>query len=302
MFPVPYAEDLTGAIPHISEPIDPRVLFSLHRIDRFIIWCNPEENRGIMSRLLILIFAATLSGQEQEQIRNPRTSPADVAAGAKTFRSHCSACHGLNGEGGRGPNLARGQFYDGSSDSDLLNNISNGIPGTEMPGLFYSPDRVWQVVAFIRSLNAGADAKPSGDPARGAALFRSRSCTQCHRVSGEGGRLGPDLTSIGQTRSPEHLRQSIVDPNADVSPRYWLVTCRDGAGKEYQGFLMNEDTYTVQFIDMHEELHSFAKADLTDYRVQKISKMPSYKNAFTEEQLQDLVAYLASLRPQRSSR
>jgi mono/diheme cytochrome c family protein len=106
-----------------------------------------------MRMLPILVLITMISGRVQEEVRNPRTSPDDVAAGARTFRQHCSACHGLNGEGGRGPNLANGQFYHGSSDLDLLNNISDGIPGTEMPSLFYSPDRVWQVVAYIRSLN-----------------------------------------------------------------------------------------------------------------------------------------------------
>src|SRR5580704_4723477 len=162
----------------------------------------------------LLLFGLVFAAQPADMQRNPHTSPADVAAGAKTFRQHCSPCHGLNGEGGRGPNLASGQFYHGSSDLDLLNNISDGIPGTEMPSLFYSPDRVWQVVAFIRSLNVGATA-PAGDATRGAALFRSQGCPQCHRIHGEGGRLGPDLTYIGQLRSAGHLRQSVIDPNAD---------------------------------------------------------------------------------------
>jgi putative heme-binding domain-containing protein len=248
-------------------------------------------------QVLFAICAVALAAQEPEQAVNPRTSPEDIAAGAKTFHSHCSPCHGLRGEGGLGPNLANGRFYHGSSDLDLLNNISNGIPGTPMPGLFYSPDRVWQIVAFIRSLNAASTAMSAGDPNRGAELFKSKACVRCHRVNGEGGRLGPDLTHAGQTRSPEFLRQSIVDPNADVQPRYWVVRCRDGSGSEYEGFLMNEDTYTVQFIDIQERLHSFPKAELKEYRVEKTSKMPSsYKLTLSDEQIQDLVAYLSSLR------
>jgi cytochrome c oxidase cbb3-type subunit 3 len=253
-----------------------------------------------MSLLPFVFLATVLSGRAQTQVRNPRSSPADVAAGAKTFRQHCSVCHGLHGEGGRGPNLASGQFYHGSSDLDLLNNISDGIPGTEMPSLFYSPDRVWQVIAYIRSLNAAA-ALPTGDPARGAELFRSRGCPRCHRINGVGGRLGPDLTFIAQIRSLPHLRQSVIDPNADVRPPYWVVTCVDSSGKQYEGFLMNEDTYTVQFLDMHEHLRSFIKAELKDYRVEQVSKMPSYRNAFSDEELNDLVAYLGSLRRPRGS-
>lgn len=247
-------------------------------------------------RFILFLLASTLVAQEAEPARNPRTSRADIAAGASTFRSHCSPCHGLNGEGGLGPNLASGHFYHGSTDRDLLTNISNGIPGTPMPGLFYSPDRVWQIVAYIRSLNAAATASARGNVTHGAALFQSSGCVRCHRINGEGGRLGPDLSQIGQTRSPEFLRRSIVDPNADVLPRYWVVHFRDASGTEYEGFRMNEDTYTVQFMDMQERLHSFAKADLKEYRVDKTSKMPSYKDSLRSDDVQDLVAYLSTLR------
>src|SRR5688572_22443118 len=96
---------------------------------------------------LAFFYALALLGQTDD-VRNPRVTPNDVAAGAKTFRSHCAECHGLKGEGGRGPNLTEANFYHGSSDAELLKNISDGIPGTEMPGLFYSPDRVWQVIAY----------------------------------------------------------------------------------------------------------------------------------------------------------
>ena len=247
-----------------------------------------------MRSLPILIFAVSLWGQSQ--MRNPHTTPADIAAGALTFHSHCSPCHGFKGEGGRGPDLASGRFYHGSTDADLLNNISNGIPGTEMPGLFYSPDRVWQIVAYIRSLNA--DENPKGNRAEGAQLFRAKGCPQCHRIAGQGGRLGPDLTQIGEARSPTYLRRALLDPGADVPQRYWVVECRDASGKRLEGFLMDEDTYTVQFIDMHERLHSLQKAELQDFKVEKISKMPSFKNSLSGTEVDDLVAFLASLRRQ----
>jgi quinoprotein glucose dehydrogenase len=166
-----------------------------------------------------------------------------------------------------------------------------------MPGLFYSPDRVWQVVAFIRSLSAGKGAGPKVDVARGAELFKSKGCQQCHRVNGAGGRLGPDLSEIGRIRSVEHLRAALVDPNADVRQRYWVVSLKDASGKSQEGFLMNEDSYTVQFIDMGERLHSVSKSGLKDYKVEKTSKMPSFKESLNTSELDQLVAYLSSLRP-----
>lgn len=251
-----------------------------------------------MIRLFSILCSVVILHAQTDPVRNPRTSPEDVAAGAKTFRSHCAACHGLHGEGGRGPNLGSGTFYHGGSDADLLNTISSGIGGTEMPGLFYSPDRVWQVVAYLRSLGQSSAGNAPGDDSAGAALFRDKGCAGCHRIAGEGGRLGPDLTNIGVTRSQDHLRQAILDPNADVRRRYWVVTATGKDGRSYSGFLMNEDTYTVQFMDFNERLHSLSKAALTSTKVDKVSKMPSYSGKLSDKELNDLVAHLISPRPQ----
>jgi hypothetical protein len=59
---------------------------------------------------------------------------------------------------------------------------------------------------------------------------------------------------------------------------------------------MNEDTYTLQLIDDHENLVSFDKSDLRSVTILKESPMPSVKGQFTTDQLSDLVAYLASLK------
>jgi mono/diheme cytochrome c family protein len=65
---------------------------------------------------------------------------------------------------------------------------------------------------------------------------------------------------------------------------------------------MNEDTYNVQFIGMDQQLHTLAKAGLTQYKVERTSKMPSYQGKLSETQVQNLVAYLSSLRPEGGAR
>jgi len=70
----------------------------------------------------------------------------------------------------------------------------------------------------------------------------------------------------------------------------------DKNGKAYQGIRMNEDTYSIQILDIREDLHSFSKRDLRTLAVDtKKSRMPAYEKAFTESELDDLVAYLYSL-------
>jgi hypothetical protein len=105
------------------------------------------------------------------------------------------------------------------------------------------------------------------------------------------------LSEIGKTRSTEHLRAALVDPDADVRQRYWVVRFKDGSGTRQEGFLMNEDSYTVQFMDMSERLHSVNKAGLTDYKVEKSSKMPSYKDSLGPGEIEHLLAYLSTLHP-----
>lgn len=248
-----------------------------------------------MPRFVLLLVAAPLVAQQADQY-SPHSKSSDVAAGAKTFRSHCAPCHGYNGEGARGPNLAAGRFYHGSTDLDLFNNISNGIADTEMPGNFYSADRIWQIVAFLRSLNTSSE-KPTGDAQRGARIYEQQACAQCHRIDGQGSGLGPDLSQIGVSRSLDYLRSAIINPNSAVPPRYWQAKFTDSSGRAIGGFVMNEDTYTVQIMDMNRHLRTYQKDGLTHFRIDKRSVMPSFMS-LNRDQVNDLVAYLWTRRPQ----
>ena len=249
---------------------------------------------------LLLAVAAVAFGQEAE-VRNPHTTPADVAAGAKIFRSHCAECHGAKAEGGRGPNLTTGVFFHGSGDGNLFSNISNGIGGTAMPSLFFPPDGVWQVVAYVRSLSQGQKSeRPAGDAAHGAALFREKGCNNCHLVRGEGGVKGPDLSVIGSQRSAGHLRQAILEPNNEVPREYWVAKITLDSGASYSGFVMNEDTHSVQLLDFNQGLRSLSKQNVRKFDIDKNSLMPAYKGQLSDGDVNDLVAYLWSL--QRGSR
>jgi putative heme-binding domain-containing protein len=232
------------------------------------------------------------------ETRKPHAAREDVAAGAAIFRSHCAPCHGLNGEGGRGANLAGGVFYHGSTDAALLRNISEGIPGTEMPGTFFSDNQVGQLVSFVRSLSErAAQTRVTGEPAAGESLFRGKGgCARCHKVNGEGGRLGPDLSNVGSSRSVKHIRESLEQPDSEVLLPFWRVSITDRNGKSYSGFRLNEDTYSIQVLDMEERLHSFSKKDLQSLKIEKTSVMPSYASVFSDRELDNLLAYLSSLR------
>ena len=248
--------------------------------------------------LLGLLFAMVAFGQ-QSPVSNPHTTAADRAAGAKIFRSHCAQCHGAKGEGGPGPNLATSVFYHGSTDADMYRNITEGIPGTAMPGTFFDGTQAWQIVAYVRSLSETAStAPPKGDAQRGEALFREKGCTNCHLVRGEGGLMGPDLSVVGSRRSAEHLREAILDPNTEVAIQYRVSKVTLNNGDSYSGFVMNEDTHSVRMLDFSKGLQSLPRSDIKQFETNKNSIMPSFKGKLSEQEVDDLVNYLWLLKRQ----
>jgi putative heme-binding domain-containing protein len=120
-------------------------------------------------------------------------------------------------------------------------------------------------------------------------------------VNGQGGRQGPDLTTVGAKRSLRHLRNAIVEPNQWVSPLDWKIQARTKSGEVVKGVRLNEDTYSVQLLDSNDNLVSLIKKDLESYQIIKMSAMPSYAERLSESELDDLIAYLYRLRGKGAS-
>jgi putative heme-binding domain-containing protein len=250
--------------------------------------------------LLLLLLGAWSSRAQQPAVKNPHTTKEDIAAGGRVFRAHWAVCHGPGGSGGHAADLTRDQYQHGNSDPELFLIISEGIPGTEMPATFFQGTQLWQLVAYVQSLRQGPETAPEGNPAAGKALFEGKGgCLQCHVLEGQGGRSAPELTNIGTKRSAEYLRASLVRPNEKVLPQHYLVQATTRNGERISGVRLNEDSYSVQMLDSKGSLISLLKDELQEYKVEKTSPMPSYEKTLSNQELDDLIAYLASLRRKR---
>ena len=252
--------------------------------------------RSILTALLAFGFALLLPAQEGD-LENPYTSAEDIAAGSRIFRSHCAVCHAIDGSGGRGSDLTSGEFRHGSSTAAIFENIAEGIPGTEMPAIFFRGKQLWQLVAYVRSLSeAPQSVADLGDASRGQSLFEGKGgCRNCHQINGEGARLGPDLTYIGGQRSVPDLRASLLHPNERVLPKDYRVSAVTKSGQKISGRRLNEDSFSIQLIDTSENLVSLSKEDVSDFSIDKTSSMPSLGEVFSEEEVEDLLAYLVTL-------
>lgn len=234
---------------------------------------------------------------------NPYTSRIDVRMGGQLFQAQCAGCHGLNATGsqeGGGPDLTTGEFRRASGDTGLFRVIRNGVAGSAMIGVGQetSAQSVWQLVTFLRSLEApSAGIDLAGSPSAGEQLFTGKGdCARCHMVNGAGRRLGPDLSHVGDRRDPGELETDLVDPDADLAPRWWTMKVVGADGETVEGLRMNEDTFSFRIMDADENLRSFSKYSTWSYERVQTSTMPSYAQSLTEPERTDLVAYLVSLR------
>ena len=274
------------------------------------------------SCLLIVAATATLLAQDHIELPSAPPKPAATNAGASEnstdldkgrhlFETHCAICHGPRGEGGKGPTLAQPILPRASDEQSLLRIISQGINNTEMPAARLEWPDIVLTAKFVKSLGSQPREPLPGNAERGAQIYAQKgACAQCHMLRGQGGVFGPDLSDVGRRRSADYLRRSLVDPSADVPQSYsaWRldvglpenflyvrVVTRDG--QEFAGIRVNEDTFSIQIREATGAAHSFFKSDLAElHKDYGKSPMPSYATALTKEELDDLVAFLASLR------
>src|SRR5581483_9819994 len=144
---------------------------------------------------VVLLCAAAVPAAQHE-------TAADIEDGGRAFRSTCANCHGPDGNEVPGIDLGRGLFRRPMTDQDLIDTIRNGIPGTSMPASSLSAEQAARIVAYLRATAAaGRGGALSGNAERGRAIVEGKGgCLSCHRVNGNGSRLGPDLSGIGRLR------------------------------------------------------------------------------------------------------
>jgi len=87
----------------------------------------------------------------------PSVVEGDTALGERIFTRECAVCHGVNGEGQRGPAIGNPAMLSVTSDNFLRYAIENGRDGTDMPafGKILEPHEIDAVTAFLRSKAAG---------------------------------------------------------------------------------------------------------------------------------------------------
>jgi putative heme-binding domain-containing protein len=263
----------------------------------------------------VLIFTAAAAYGAQ------KPPDSTIAAGKQLFAASCSVgyCHGAEGRAGRGPRL-RDREWDRAY---LFKVIDQGIPNSSMPAWHgkLSTAQINSIIAYILSISkevdAGASAAasnitaPRSEPvssaatqkaiAAGKALFfdasNDRNCGVCHKVSGAGGDIGPDLTNIGQ-RNAHDLAKAILLPPGP-SGRFAPVEIRTASGETLQGIVLDSTPSRLRIYDLTGDgppvLRSFDPSAIQSRQpIQMDSPHAKIAETYTLAQLLDLVTFLKS--------
>ncbi len=139
-----------------------------------------------------------------------------------------------------------------------------------------------------------------GDAESGRRLFFTRPgplCSQCHQYGGRGGRIGPDLTRIGEQQSRERIIASILQPSREIAPHYqaWTLVTTDGLVR--QGLRLPEggDDGTEPYSDPEGSVFELRSEDIELRSPSDASIMPEgLADRLSVEDLRDLVAFLSA--------
>ena len=138
----------------------------------------------------------------------------------------------------------------------------------------------------------------SGNASRGREIYLRPAlvCATCHAVNGTGGKVGPDLSTVGTYMTPESLLESLLNPGASIKQGYEtvLITLTDG---EIRSGLLHRKTATATLLRLPDgEIVSIPSQEIAKIDVSPVSLMPAgLTRGLHEDELRDLLAYLIAL-------
>ena len=264
---------------------------------RAVLWSTSPIRQRVSTIVWLLAVPVLTSGLVSAAASAAQVPPREPIhdPGAALYRARCADCHGIDAAGVRGPDLRLGAGSD-ASDDQLLRTIRRGVPGTEMPSFSDPESEIRAIIRYLRGLSAVAGVTPgAGSAASGAQIYQG-SCARCHAVEGRGGRVGPDLSRVGLSRSRTFLAKKIRDASAAIVPGYTPISIVTSSGDQIVGVKKNEDAYSIQVMDQRERLRGFLKSDVRTVTALTRSLMPDFGvDRLGDRELDDLLAYLTGL-------
>ena len=160
------------------------------------------------------------------------------------------------------------------------------------------PGTAEEKLAEIRRLSNDLRAGP-GDRTRGRELFL-KHCATCHKLFGEGGEVGPDLTGVARDDTTA-LLANIVDPGAVIRAPYLQYVAMTTSGRVATGVVAAQDNASVTLVDARNTRTTLSRNEIEEFRELPTSIMPeNLLKPLSPQEVRDLFGYLRGKQPHRS--
>jgi quinoprotein glucose dehydrogenase len=136
-----------------------------------------------------------------------------------------------------------------------------------------------------------------GDRALGEKVLNEHlaaQCIACHRIGKEGSEVGPPLAGIGN-KGREYILESLVDPQAKITPGYGMMSVITKGGSSVSGILKEETADSLALI-LPDKSETTVKISEIKSRTVPLSVMPPMVGILSPREMRDLVEYLSTLR------
>ena len=131
----------------------------------------------------------------------------------------------------------------------------------------------------------------TGDAALGKEIFK-KQCSKCHLHSGEGNKIGPDLTGVAVHPKKEILVH-LIDPSRNVEGNFRVYSLLLGDGRVKTGLLTSETKTSIEIVDSEAKKHSILREDIDEMAVSPKSLMPEgFEKQVTKDELVNLLEFL----------
>ncbi|MCY2986240.1 MAG: c-type cytochrome [Planctomycetota bacterium] len=148
-----------------------------------------------------------------------------------------------------------------------------------------------QLIGKYRKLLTPALIEKANVPA-GRALFQ-KHCTNCHKLFGEGGAIGPDITGAQRTNI-DYVLENLVDPSSAVAKDFQMELIRTESGRVITGMIVDESDSAITIQTTNEKV-VLPKSEIEERSLSKVSMMPDgLLQTLTNDQIRDLIGYLGS--------
>ncbi|MBC8258794.1 MAG: c-type cytochrome [SAR324 cluster bacterium] len=204
----------------------------------------------------------------------------------------------------------------------VVDGFKNEMPYVYKPPIGLTPDEVKAVILYLQSQGGEVDvaqiklpdvilaaqkeeAEPwqpyfAGDPENGMELFfdeeSNAGCSRCHTVAENGGKVGPELTTVSGTRSPQYIVESIIQPSEVIASGFESLLIVSKDGRYLTGIKKGEDEQSISLMLDTGEIQKVSKDEIEEVAPQETSVMPSgFADDLTMTEFHDVLAFVLTL-------